>query len=300
MTNDQAWLDLIDTGVIVAPRYKRGRECRWDSVEIAVAAALLTTAPAALAATPDGLLFRASADAGTTADVAGGDPAANFQSNVAIVADGRTGSAFQWADDGYLAWRAPGNIYAQRGTLSFFWRSRTPVGEAPFVIFRVGFADQPAGTWRSCGSTGTATASTPSSPTPIWRAMRVSFTHRRAARPEPGGTSPSPGTRAVGVRLYVDGKRSRAQGPHGRSRQRARPVRARRPDHLAAPGAEPLQLHARRRRRRDPRLRPDARRRPRVAALAANGGAGRRTPPRRRRARRGCTATASTRASPPC
>src|SRR3546814_3392772 len=32
-------------------------------------------------------------------------------------------------------------MYAQRGTLSFFWRSHTPAGETPFVIFRVGFAD---------------------------------------------------------------------------------------------------------------------------------------------------------------
>jgi hypothetical protein len=40
-----------------------------------------------------------------------------------------------------LAYRAPGNIYAQRGTLSFFWRSRYPVGPTAFPIFRVGFAD---------------------------------------------------------------------------------------------------------------------------------------------------------------
>src|SRR4029079_14621436 len=45
------------------------------------------------------------------------------------------------ADDVVLAWKAPGNIYAQRGTLSFFWRSRYAVGEAPFPIFRVGYAD---------------------------------------------------------------------------------------------------------------------------------------------------------------
>src|SRR3546814_12871757 len=46
-----------------------------------------------------------------------------------------------WSDGGYVAWQAPGNMYAQRGTLSFFWRSHTPAGETPFVIFRVGFAD---------------------------------------------------------------------------------------------------------------------------------------------------------------
>jgi hypothetical protein len=36
---------------------------------------------------------------------------------------------------------APGNIYAQRGTLSFYWRARDPVGTTPFPLFRVGYAD---------------------------------------------------------------------------------------------------------------------------------------------------------------
>jgi hypothetical protein len=98
-------------------------------------------APAYAAPDPTGLLFRASADKTLTAERAGGDAAPNFQSNVAIVPTGKSGGAIQWQDDGYVAWRAPGNIYAQRGTLSFFWRPRTPVGEAPFALFRVGFAD---------------------------------------------------------------------------------------------------------------------------------------------------------------
>uniref|UniRef100_UPI00343E5D96 LamG-like jellyroll fold domain-containing protein n=1 Tax=Sphingomonas bacterium TaxID=1895847 RepID=UPI00343E5D96 len=97
--------------------------------------------PAHAAPDPAGLLFRASADKSLTAERAGGDAIPNFQSNVSIVPTGKSGGAIQWQDDGYVAWRAPGNIYAQRGTLSFFWRPRTPVGEAPFALFRVGFAD---------------------------------------------------------------------------------------------------------------------------------------------------------------
>jgi len=106
------------------------------------AASLMTPAVAgAQAEGPEGLLFRASADRDLTAEVAGGDPVPNFRSGVTVVPDGASGGAARWADDGYVAWRAPGNIRAQRGTLSFFWRARTPVGEAPFNIFRVGFAD---------------------------------------------------------------------------------------------------------------------------------------------------------------
>lgn len=105
------------------------------------ALAWLALAQAAGAEAPDGLLFHVSANAGFVAEKAGGDPVPNFQHAVEIVPDGQAGAAIQCADDGYVTWRAPGNMFAQRGTLSFHWRPREPVGEAPFVIFRVGFAD---------------------------------------------------------------------------------------------------------------------------------------------------------------
>ena len=109
---------------------------------LALAIALAGAAPARAGDPgPDGLLFRASGDKGLAADFAVGEAQPNFASDVGIVPDGAIGPAMRWADDGYVAWRAPGNIYAQRGTLSFFWRPRTPLGRAPFVIFRVGFAD---------------------------------------------------------------------------------------------------------------------------------------------------------------
>lgn len=96
---------------------------------------------AALEAAPPQLLFHVPADESLVAATAQGDPVPNFQDRVRLVADGAHGQAIEWADDGVLSWNAPGNIQAQRGTLSFFWRSRYPVGEAPFVIFRVGYAD---------------------------------------------------------------------------------------------------------------------------------------------------------------
>lgn len=105
-----------------------------------VLAALLAPLAATAAEAPQ-LLFHVSADEGLVADTAAGDPVPNFQDKVKLVANGAHGSAIEWADDGVLSWNAPGNIHAQRGTLSFFWRSRYAVGEAPFVIFRVGYAD---------------------------------------------------------------------------------------------------------------------------------------------------------------
>lgn len=93
------------------------------------------------------LLFHVSAQKSLTADVAGGDAVPNFRDKVKrsqtgiLDAQGQQGWAIEWADDGVLSWNAPGNIYAQHGTLSFFWRARYPVTEAPFVIFRVGYSD---------------------------------------------------------------------------------------------------------------------------------------------------------------
>jgi len=111
------------------------------SAVAAIALSLVASPAHADTPGPDGLLFRASADHGFAADHAGGEAQPNFLSEVTIVPDGAIGSAFRWSDGGYVAWKAPGNIYAQRGTLAFFWRPREPVGKAPFVLFRVGFAD---------------------------------------------------------------------------------------------------------------------------------------------------------------
>ena len=94
------------------------------------------------AAAETGLLFYLSGDKGTTADFsAGGTPEANFAAEVTLIADGAKGAALSCGDLQRLAWWAPGNIYAQRGTLSFFWRARYPVGPTEFPIFRVGYAD---------------------------------------------------------------------------------------------------------------------------------------------------------------
>jgi len=105
------------------------------------AGVLAGSVPAAQAQDATGLLFHAPLDRDFDATTAGGAAVPNFQSDVAIVPDGAQGGAGRWADGGYVAWEAPGNMQAQRGTLSFFWRSHTAVGEAPFVIFRASAGD---------------------------------------------------------------------------------------------------------------------------------------------------------------
>jgi hypothetical protein len=89
-----------------------------------------------------GLLFYLSGDHGTTADFsAANTPKPTYEAEITPIADGARGGALQCGDTQLLAYRAPGNLYAQRGTLSFFWRSRYAVGPTPFPIFRVGYAD---------------------------------------------------------------------------------------------------------------------------------------------------------------
>ncbi|MFB3854846.1 MAG: LamG-like jellyroll fold domain-containing protein [Vicinamibacterales bacterium] len=87
------------------------------------------------------LLFHLSASHGLTADYAAGRGEPNFASDVRVIEDGADGPGIECAHTQLLSYWAPGNIYAQRGTLSFFWRSREPAGKTPFPVFRVGYAD---------------------------------------------------------------------------------------------------------------------------------------------------------------
>jgi hypothetical protein len=89
-----------------------------------------------------GLLFYLSGDHGFNADyAAGGNPAPNFLKDVKILPGGAKGSYLHCSNNQLLSYWAPGNIYAQRGTLSFDWRSREPVDQTEFPIFRVGYGD---------------------------------------------------------------------------------------------------------------------------------------------------------------
>jgi Concanavalin A-like lectin/glucanases superfamily len=105
---------------------------------------LLCLLPRAASAAPNepGLLFYLSGDKEFTADyAAGGDPRPNFIRDVRIIPDGAKGPGFECANSQLMSYWAPGNIYAERGTLAFSWRSRYAVGPTAFPIFRVGYAD---------------------------------------------------------------------------------------------------------------------------------------------------------------
>jgi hypothetical protein len=124
-----------------------------------------TAGPAPSSAEP-GLLFYLSGDHGFNADyAAGGNAAPNFLSDVKILPGGAKGSYLQCGNNQLLSYWAPGNIYAQRGTLSFYWRSRDRWTRRSFPSSAWDMPTIPVGTRCGCASITTATASMPSSPT---------------------------------------------------------------------------------------------------------------------------------------
>jgi hypothetical protein len=100
------------------------------------------TAVIAAAQPEPGLLFRLTADTGFIADHATGSPDPTFISNIEIIPDGVNGPAIRVPNfTEALAYDAPGNIHAARGTVAFHWRSREPLGPTPFHVFQVSYYD---------------------------------------------------------------------------------------------------------------------------------------------------------------
>ena len=106
-----------------------------------LAKSLFWSASTESAADP-GLLFYLSGENGFKADYAGGQGIPAALEAVAIIPDGRIGRGFRCPDfTQILAYSAPGNIYAERGTVSFFWRARDEIGSTPFPIFQASYSD---------------------------------------------------------------------------------------------------------------------------------------------------------------
>lgn len=125
-------------------RVSRSAKCFSMMARMLLAAFLLAlNIPCVSADVPEEpcLLFHLSGDKGFIADFARGKPEPSFISDVDITSDGATGPGFRCANTQVMAYWAPGNIYAERGTLAFFWRSRDPVGTTAFPIFRVSYSD---------------------------------------------------------------------------------------------------------------------------------------------------------------
>jgi Concanavalin A-like lectin/glucanases superfamily len=186
-----------------------------------------------LADSPEsGLLFYLSGDHEFTADyAAGGDPKPNFLRDVKIIPDGAKGAGFECANTQLMSYWAPGNIYAERGTLSFSWRSRYPVGPTAFPIFRVGYADHSSWdmVWLRIDYNGRGGFDAFVTDINLAR-IRVSYVMPKFPAPNEWVHLALTWDETVGIRLYVNGRMAARQdkqavlysgldqfGPHSRT-----------------------------------------------------------------------------------
>ncbi len=153
-----------------------------------------------------GLLFSLSADKGFDADFAKGDAAPSFHDKTQIAVDPKTGPYIRSDGEQVLAWHAASNIYAQRGTLSFNWRAREPLGEMQFPIFRVAYFDHTSWNmvwlridWNGHGIDAFVTDDN-------LARTRVSYRMDKIPAPDQWVSIAFAWDETQGIRLYVDGK----------------------------------------------------------------------------------------------
>lgn len=154
----------------------------------------------------EGILFYLSGEQGSVPEIAAGNPEPNFFKDVEVIGDGRKGKALRCLPTQLLAYWAPGNLYSQRGTVSFFWRSRTPLGPTEFPLFRVSFADHSS--WDALFMRIDYNGHGIDAFVTDINLSRLRVSHRFEALPEPDQWFHVAFSwdETVGVRLYIDGE----------------------------------------------------------------------------------------------
>ena len=225
-------------------------------------AALAVVAFAQSAREP-GLLFHLSGERGLTADFsAGGTPEPNFAGDVKVVPDGAKGAGIQCAHTQVLSYWAPGNVSAERGTLSLFWRApragRTDaVSDLSCRLRRPLELGHGVAEDRLQREAWLRRVRHRRQPGPHARVLRAA--HLPGCRPV---GPPRPGVGRDAGHPLLRGRNAGGEAGHHRGLlRRVGPVRSPLARHQPIPGAERLQLRARRRYRRTAHLRPHAVRR---------------------------------------
>ena len=86
---------------------------------------------------PESQTLHASFDKNVVADEAIGDETPLISQGPKIVREGRRGSALLLDIGSVLSYDAPGNVYAERGTLGFWWKLDEPLGRTQFSLVRI-------------------------------------------------------------------------------------------------------------------------------------------------------------------
>jgi hypothetical protein len=168
-------------------------------------------------ATPEpGLLFYLSGDHSFKADyAAAGTADPNYLYDVKVLPGGAKGSYLQCGNNQLLSYWAPGNIYSQRGTLSFDWRPRDPVDETEFPIFRVGYGDHSSWdmVWLRIDYNGHGFDAFVTDAN-LGR-TRVSYTSPGLLKPDTWAHLALAWDENIGIRFYVNGKLAGAAAATG-------------------------------------------------------------------------------------
>jgi Concanavalin A-like lectin/glucanases superfamily len=101
---------------------------------------LQSPAPPASGDDQNHLLFYASFDKNFLADEAAGDESPLGNQDLKIVREGKRGGAAYLDTGSILTYDAPGNLYAERGAICFWWKLDEPLGRTPFSIIRISYA----------------------------------------------------------------------------------------------------------------------------------------------------------------
>jgi len=81
--------------------------------------------------------FYASFDKNILGDQAVGDESPLANQNLKVVREGKKGGAALLEIGSVLSYDAPGNVYAERGTVGLWWKLDEPLGRTPFSIVRI-------------------------------------------------------------------------------------------------------------------------------------------------------------------
>jgi len=174
--------------------------------------ALLFIFSSAALAKDNALLFYLSADGegnGFTADYANGQGVPSYLCDYSIISDGAVGKAFSapHTETKLMSYLAPGNIYGERGTISFFWRARDPLSKMPFKIFYASFCEHSSldMTWLRIDYNGENGFNGLVTDLNMGRA-RASYKPAEPPAPDKWNHIAFSWDENYGVKLYVDGK----------------------------------------------------------------------------------------------
>ncbi|MFC2076058.1 LamG-like jellyroll fold domain-containing protein, partial [candidate division KSB1 bacterium] len=130
------------------PRKHSSLPHRWPTSTLILTAAILIggcSPPAGDPANLPGLTLYASFDRSPEADRADGPREPLARNGLEIIGKGKRAGCVRFPYNSALTYDAPGNLFAESGTVAFWWRPEEPMGRTSFPLIRISYAQR--STW---------------------------------------------------------------------------------------------------------------------------------------------------------